>query len=100
MTRHAQVFAEAADPIGLRVGLGTQAVMDVDGGQGEAEGFPQRVEDVEESDRVGPARDGHQDGFAATEHPVAANGVLDADDETSGDGHTATARPNLIAGLS
>jgi hypothetical protein len=74
--------------------------MHVHRGQREAEGLPQRAEDVEERDGVGAARDGHQHGFAATEHPVTANGVLDADDETSGGGHTTTARPILIAGLS
>ena len=57
--------------------------MHVGDGQGEGEGFPQGAEDVEERDRVGATRDGHQDDFAATEHPVTANGVLDASDQAS-----------------
>jgi hypothetical protein len=61
--------------------------MDVQGGEGEIERPAQRAEDVQQRDRVRATRDGHQDDFAATEHPVAANGIPDAIDETGRDGH-------------
>ena len=49
-------------------------MIDVDGMEGEAEGGGQGAQDVEEGNRVGASRHRRQDDFAATEHPMAANG--------------------------
>ncbi len=48
--------------------------MHVPDGQAQARAGSQLREDVEQGHRVRTARDGHQDDFAAVEHPMAANG--------------------------
>src|ERR1700738_2370790 len=68
-------------------------MVDVDDREREIELETEGVEDVEESDRIGAARHRRQDDVAAMEQAMAADGVEDAGDGTSGGGHIATAAP-------
>ena len=49
------------------------------GVQRETQRRSQLTEGIEESDGVGAARYRRQDGFAAAEHPVTANGGADSE---------------------
>ena len=74
--QHAQPRAEPAHELPVRRGLRTQAVIDVEDVERETPGRRQRVQEMEQRDGVGTAGDGHQDGLAAREHRVAAQGLL------------------------
>jgi hypothetical protein len=67
--------------------------MHVADGQPQVESGSQLREDVEQGHGVRTARHGHQNHFAAVEHPMAANGGERLPDEASGAGHIPTAVP-------
>ena len=89
--RHAEARAEGAHVLSVARGVGPETVvglaMDrsarlvVQDVQAQAESGRQAEEDVEQGDGVGAAGDADQDGFAAPEHRVAANGGLGGVDE-------------------
>ena len=78
---HAEARAERPHELGVARGVGTQAVVDVQDVQPQVEGSREAEQDVEQRDGVGAARDADQDGFAAREHRVAADGALGRVDE-------------------
>ena len=101
---HTDALEEIRDPealgvhagkIGVSFRLGPETVMHVAGGQPQVEPGSQLRENIEQCHRVRTARDGHQNHFAAVEHPVAANGGERLPDEASGGGHIPTAVPPI-----
>ena len=73
---NAEPLAEPAHDLGVARGIGTQPVVHMERVEPEAPRRGERSERVQERDRVGAARHGDQDTFAAREHRVAANGAL------------------------
>src|SRR5262249_24897628 len=74
---NAEASPEPADEVGVGGRTRAELMIDVQDVEPEAPRGGELDKEVQDRDGIRAARDGHQNGFAAREHRVAANGALD-----------------------